>query len=73
VVKSTEKAIVFTKRTVKPGFNEQFDIELHDFIAQSLQTEGQLGVSVMSPVEGSRRADEFVGLPAVFMLLVFHA
>jgi len=53
-VKSTEKAIVFTKRTVKPGFNEQFDIALHDFIAQSLQTEGQLGVSVMSPVEGSR-------------------
>ncbi len=51
--KSTEHASVFTKRTVKHGFEELFETALHDFIAQSLQAEGQLGVSVMRPVEGS--------------------
>ena len=51
--KPNEPAAVFNKRTVKHGFNEKFDIVLHDFIAQSLQTEGQLGVSVMCPVDGS--------------------
>lgn len=43
----------WTLRTVKPGFEERFEAELHDFIARSLQTEGQLGVSVMRPVQGS--------------------
>ena len=40
--------------TVKPGCEEKFEAELHDFISRSLQTEGQLGVSVMRPVQGSR-------------------
>jgi antibiotic biosynthesis monooxygenase (ABM) superfamily enzyme len=44
---------VLALRTVRPGFEERFESELHDFISQSLQTEGQLGVSVIQPVEGS--------------------
>ena len=50
---SMEPATVLTLRTVKPGFEEKFEAELHDFISRSLQTEGQLGVSVIRPVEGS--------------------
>jgi uncharacterized protein len=47
---------ILALRTVKPGFEERFEAELHDFISQSLQTEGQLGVSVIRPVRetGSR-------------------
>jgi antibiotic biosynthesis monooxygenase (ABM) superfamily enzyme len=48
----TESASVFTKRTVKHGFEERFGTALHYFIAQSLQAEGHLGVSIMRPVEG---------------------
>ncbi len=51
--KSIEPVAVLALRTVKPGFEERFEAELHDFIARSLQTEGQLGVSVMRPVQGS--------------------
>jgi antibiotic biosynthesis monooxygenase (ABM) superfamily enzyme len=43
----------WTLRTVKPGFEEKFETELHEFIVRSVQTEGQLGVSVMRPVQGS--------------------
>jgi hypothetical protein len=51
--RSKEPAAVLALRTVKPGFEERFEAELHDFISRSLQTEGQLGVSVMRPVQGS--------------------
>ena len=49
----TEPVAVLALRTVKPGFEEKFEGALHDFISRSLQTEGQLGVSVMRPVQGS--------------------
>jgi hypothetical protein len=54
--KLEEPVAVLALRTVKPGFEERFEAELHDFISQSLQTEGQLGVSVIRPVQetGSR-------------------
>ena len=48
-----EPVAVLALRTVKPGFEEKFEGALHDFISRSLQTEGQLGVSVMRPVQGS--------------------
>jgi antibiotic biosynthesis monooxygenase (ABM) superfamily enzyme len=48
-----EPVSVLTVRTAKPGFEERFEAELHNFISQSLETEGQLGVSVMRPVKGS--------------------
>lgn len=48
-----EPLAVLALRTVKPGFEEKFEGALHDFISRSLQTEGQLGVSVMRPVQGS--------------------
>jgi len=51
--KPAEPVAVLTLRTVKPGFEEKFEKELHDFIAQSLHAEGQLGVSVVRPVPGS--------------------
>ncbi len=51
--KSAEPAAVLALRTVRPGLEEKFEVELHDFISRSLQTEGQLGVSVMRPVQGS--------------------
>ena len=51
--KSPEPVAVLALRTVKPGLEEKFETELHDFISRSLQTEGQLGVSVVRPVQGS--------------------
>jgi hypothetical protein len=51
--KSAEPVAVLALRTVKPGFEEKFEAALHDFISRSLQTEGQLGVSVIRPVQGS--------------------
>ena len=51
--KSAEPVALLALRTVKPGFEEKFEAELHDFISRSLQTEGQLGVSVIRPVQGS--------------------
>lgn len=49
-----EPVAVLTLRTVRPGFEEEFEAELHDFIVRSLQAEGQLGVYVIRPVPGSR-------------------
>jgi len=51
--KSAEPVAVLALRTVKHGLEVRFEEELHDFIARSLQTEGQLGVSVMRPVQES--------------------
>ena len=51
--KPAEAVAALTVRRVKPGFEERFEAELHDFIARSLQVDGQLGVSVMRPVQGS--------------------
>src|SRR5512143_214935 len=47
---------VLTSRSVRPGQEERFEALLHDFIAKSLHTEGQLGVHVIRPVpeSGSR-------------------
>jgi uncharacterized protein len=50
---STPPVAVLTARIVKPGGEEQFEAELRDFISRSLRAEGQLGVSVLRPVEGS--------------------
>jgi len=44
---------VLALRTVKIGLEGKFEEALHGFISQSLQTSGQLGVSVVRPVEGS--------------------
>jgi uncharacterized protein len=51
-----EPVAVLALRTVKRGFEDRFEAELHAFISQSLQAEGQLGVSVIRPVRetGSR-------------------
>ena len=51
--KKVEPVAVLTLRTVKPGFEEKFEAELHDFISRSLHTAGQLGVSVVRPVPES--------------------
>jgi uncharacterized protein len=51
--KSAGPAALLALRTVKPGFEEKFEAELHDFISRSLQAEGQLGVNVIRPVQGS--------------------
>ncbi len=51
--KSAKPVAVLALRTVKPGFEEKFEMKLHDFISRSLQTEGQLGVSVIRPVQES--------------------
>lgn len=48
-----EPVAVLALRTVKAGLEERFEAALHDFISQSLQTDGQLGVSVMRPVQES--------------------
>ena len=51
--KLVEPVTVFTSRTVKLGSERRFEEALHDFVTRSLQTEGQLGMSVMRPVQGS--------------------
>jgi uncharacterized protein len=51
--KPIEPITVFTSRTVKPGSEKRFEEAMHDFITGSLQMGGQLGMSVMRPVEGS--------------------
>lgn len=51
--KSAEPVAVLTLRTIKPGCEERFEAELHDFILRSLNTEGQLGVHVLRPDPGS--------------------
>lgn len=51
--KSTEPVAVLTLRKVRPGYEERFEAALHDFIAQSFSTEGQLGVHVIRPAPGS--------------------
>lgn len=44
---------MLTLRTVKPGLEQKFESELHGFIADSLEAEGQLGVHVVRPAPGS--------------------
>jgi uncharacterized protein len=48
-----EPITVFTSRTVRSGHEEEFEAALQELIARSLRAEGQLGMSVMRPVEGS--------------------
>lgn len=48
-----EPVAVLTLRTVKQGVQDQFEAALHDFITQSFNTPGQLGVHVIRPVPGS--------------------
>jgi uncharacterized protein len=50
---SADTVAVLTLRTVKPECIERFEALLHDFIATSLHTEGQLGVHVLRPEEGA--------------------
>ena len=50
---SAEPVAVLTMRTVKPECRERFEAALHDFIAASFHTEGQLGVHVLRPEAGS--------------------
>lgn len=51
--KEAEPVAVLTLRTVRPGYRDQFEAALHEFIAASLQAEGQLGVHVIRPPAGS--------------------
>ncbi len=51
--RDTGPVALFALRKVRPGLEERFEAALHEFISRSLQTEGQLGVSVMRPVQGS--------------------
>ncbi len=51
--KPSDPVAVLTLRTVKPGCEERFEAELHDFISRSFHTEGQLGVHVIRPDPGS--------------------
>ena len=51
--KPAEPVAVLTLRTVKPGCKDRFEAELHEFIARSLHTEGQLGVHVLRPEPGA--------------------
>jgi len=51
---ASEPVAVLTLRTAKPGLEEKFEAELHDFIAASFETEGQLGVHVIRPAPKSR-------------------
>lgn len=44
---------VLTLRRVKRGHENDFESALHDFIAASFHTEGQLGVHVVRPAPGS--------------------
>lgn len=53
ISKSAEQVAVLTLRIPKPGFEEQFEAALHDFISDSFETEGQLGVHVVRPSPGS--------------------
>ncbi len=48
-----EPVSILTLREVKPGAEAGFEAALHDFISLSLTAPGQLGVSVIRPVEGS--------------------
>jgi antibiotic biosynthesis monooxygenase (ABM) superfamily enzyme len=40
-------------RTVKPGFEADFEHALHDFVQRSLAFPGQMGVHIMRPAPGS--------------------
>ncbi|MBJ6724434.1 antibiotic biosynthesis monooxygenase [Geomesophilobacter sediminis] len=51
--KGAEPVAVLTLRTVKRGNEEKFEAALHDFISESLHSEGQLGVHVIRPPTGS--------------------
>lgn len=51
--KDAEPLAVLTLRTVREGYQERFEAALHDFIAASFHTEGQLGVHVIRPASGS--------------------
>jgi len=51
--KISEAVVVVTWRTVKPGYEENFESAVHEFIANSLHTEGQLGVHAIRPAPGS--------------------
>lgn len=51
--KPANPVAVLTLRTVKPGCEDRFEGELHDFISRSLHAEGQLGVHVLRPGPGT--------------------
>ena len=51
---TVDQVAVLTLRTAKPGLEQDFESALHDFIAASFETEGQLGVHVVRPPPGSR-------------------
>jgi antibiotic biosynthesis monooxygenase (ABM) superfamily enzyme len=48
-----EPITISTTRLVKPGYEEVFERELHEFVAASLMEPGQLGVHVLRPAPGS--------------------
>lgn len=50
---SAQPIAVLTLRTVKTGYEQQFEAALHDFISESFVAEGQLGVHVIRPAPGS--------------------
>lgn len=53
LAKSDQPVAVLTLRTAKPGLEEKFEAQLHDFISRSFEAEGQLGVYVVRPPPGS--------------------
>lgn len=48
-----EPVTVAVTRVVKPGYEEEFERALHDFVHASLHLPGQLGVHILRPVPGS--------------------
>jgi len=50
---STEPITVCITRTVRPGYEAEFERALHDFVQRSLSLPGQHGVHIMRPAPGS--------------------
>ncbi|RYG67133.1 antibiotic biosynthesis monooxygenase [bacterium] len=48
-----EPVTVHVVRTVRPGFEAEFEAKLHEFIAESLTAEDAAGVHVLRPAAGS--------------------
>jgi antibiotic biosynthesis monooxygenase (ABM) superfamily enzyme len=52
-MKNDSPVTVAIIRKVKPGHEEQFEQELHEFVSKSADLPGQLGVHILRPAPGS--------------------
>jgi hypothetical protein len=52
-MKNNEPVTIAITRVVKPGYEEEYERALHDFVQASLKLPGQLGVHILRPVPGS--------------------